>query len=60
MRHLPRLAELEAKLRDTTSGALGDYLAHVDAESRKRYALQQGHSSTHPHIHTHIHTYPHS
>ena len=42
MRHLPRLAELEAKLRDTTSGALGDCLAHVDAETRKSYAPQQG------------------
>ena len=42
VRHSPRLAELEAKLRDTTSGALGDNLAHVDADTRKRYAPQQG------------------
>ena len=34
VRHLPHLAELEAKLRDTTSGALGDHLVHVDEEVR--------------------------
>ena len=33
-RHLPRLAELEAKLRDITSGAVRDYLG--------RSALQRG------------------
>ena len=42
VRHSPHLAELEAKLRDTTSVALWDHLAHVDAETRKTYAPQQG------------------
>ena len=41
-RHSPRLAELEAKLLNTKAGALGDNLAHVDADTRKRYAPQQG------------------
>ena len=37
-RHLLRLAELEAKLRETASGALGNFLGHSDA----RCAPQQG------------------
>ena len=37
-RHLPRLAELEAKLRDTMSGASRCLLG---SETRKRYAPQQ-------------------